>query len=318
MTTTKLEVLTPANCQIIFIDHQPQMAFGVQSIDRQVLKNNTVALAKAAKVFNIPTIITTVETESFSGNTYPELLDVFPGQDILERTSMNSWDDQKVRDALKANGKKKVVVAGLWTEVCNNSFALCAMLEGDYEIYMVADASGGTSKEAHDFAMQRMIQAGVIPVTWQQVMLEWQRDWAHKETYTAVMDIVREHSGAYGMGVDYAYTMVHKAPSRQKSERRFRHAKSRRRAGPSSGSSLPFSLEFTMSTGLISLAAGVLIGLMYAVLKVRSPAPPALALIGLLGMLAGEQAMRHLLSRDNPAGVQVTVPHVQHLTGASS
>ena len=220
MTTTKLEVLTPANCQIIFIDHQPQMAFGVQSIDRQVLKNNTVALAKAAKVFNIPTIITTVETESFSGNTYPELLDVFPGQDILERTSMNSWDDQKVRDALKANGKKKVVVAGLWTEVCNNSFALCAMLEGDYEIYMVADASGGTSKEAHDFAMQRMIQAGVIPVTWQQVMLEWQCDWAHKETYTAVMDIVREHSGAYGMGVDYAYTMVHKAPSRQKSEHR--------------------------------------------------------------------------------------------------
>ena len=220
MTTSKLEVLTPANCQIIFIDHQPQMAFGVQSIDRQVLKNNTVALAKAAKVFNIPTIITTVETESFSGNTYPELLDVFPGQDILERTSMNSWDDQKVRDALKANGKKKVVVAGLWTEVCNNSFALCAMLEGDYEIYMMADASGGTSKEAHDFAMQRMIQAGVIPVTWQQVMLEWQRDWAHKETYTAVMDIVREHSGAYGMGVDYAYTMVHKAPSRQKSEHR--------------------------------------------------------------------------------------------------
>ncbi|HCD8145509.1 TPA: hydrolase [Enterobacter hormaechei] len=220
MTTSKLEVLTLANCQMIFIDHQPQMAFGVQSIDRQVLKNNTVALAKAAKVFNIPTIITTVETESFSGNTYPELLDVFPGQDILERTSMNSWDDQKVRDALKANGKKKVVVAGLWTEVCNNSFALCAMLEGDYEIYMVADASGGTSKEAHDFAMQRMIQAGVIPVTWQQVMLEWQRDWARKETYTAVMDIVREHSGAYGMGVDYAYTMVHKAPSRQKSEHR--------------------------------------------------------------------------------------------------
>ncbi|HCR0335237.1 TPA: hydrolase [Enterobacter hormaechei] len=220
MTTSKLEVLTPANCQIIFIDHQPQMAFGVQSIDRQVLKNNTVALAKAAKVFNIPAIITTVETESFSGNTYPELLDVFPGQDILERTSMNSWDDQKVRDALKANGKKKVVVAGLWTEVCNNSFALCVMLEGDYEIYMVADASGGTSKEAHDFAMQRMIQAGVIPVTWQQVMLEWQRDWARKETYTAVMDIVREHSGAYGMGVDYAYTMVHKAPSRQKSEHR--------------------------------------------------------------------------------------------------
>jgi len=218
MSNAKLEVLTPHNSQIIFIDHQPQMAFGVQSIDRQVLKNNTVALAKAAKVFNIPTIITTVETQSFSGNTYPELLDVFPGQPILERTSMNSWDDQKVRDALAKNGKKKVVVAGLWTEVCNNSFALCAMQEGDYEIYMVADASGGTSKEAHDYAMQRMIQAGVVPVTWQQVMLEWQRDWAHRDSYDAVMNIVKEHSGAYGMGVDYAYTMVHKAPSRQASQ----------------------------------------------------------------------------------------------------
>jgi len=214
MSNPKLEVLTPSNCQIIFIDQQPQMAFGVQSMDRQALKNNTVALAKAAKAFSIPTIITTVETQSFSGPTYPELLNVFPDHDILERSSMNSWDDQKVRDALAANGKKKVVVSGLWTEVCNNSFALCAMAEGGYEIYMVADASGGTSKEAHDYAMQRMIQAGVVPVTWQQVMLEWQRDWAHKETYNAVMDIVREHSGAYGMGVDYAYTMVHKAPAR--------------------------------------------------------------------------------------------------------
>jgi nicotinamidase-related amidase len=214
MSNSKLEVLTPENSQMIFIDHQPQMAFGVQSIDRQTLKNNVVGLAKAAKVFNIPTIITTVESESFSGFTYPELLDVFPGQKLLERTSMNSWDDQKVRDALAANGRKKVVVSGLWTEVCNNSFALCAMNEGGYEIYMVADASGGTSKEAHDYAMLRMIQAGAIPVTWQQVLLEWQRDWARRDSYDAVMAIVKEHSGAYGMGVDYAYTMVHKAPQR--------------------------------------------------------------------------------------------------------
>ncbi|WP_244289480.1 isochorismatase family protein, partial [Burkholderia puraquae] len=145
MSNPKLEVLTPQNSQLIFIDQQPQMAFGVQSIDRQALKNNVVGLAKAAKVFNIPTTITTVESESFSGHTYPELLDVFPNQKTLERTSMNSWDDQKVRDALAANGRKKVVVSGLWTEVCNTTFALCAMLEGDYEIYMVADASGGTS-----------------------------------------------------------------------------------------------------------------------------------------------------------------------------
>ena len=214
--TTKPDLLTPDNCQLIIIDQQPQMAFGVQSIDRQVLKNNVVALAKSAKVFNVPTTISTVETDSFSGYTFPEILAVFPDHPLLERTSMNAWDDQKVRDALAKNGQKKVVVSGLWTEVCNTMFALSAMAEGGYEIYMVSDASGGTTQEAHDYSMQRMIQAGVVPVTWQQVLLEWQRDWAHRDTYDAVMDIVREHSGAYGMGVDYAYTMVHKAPERVK------------------------------------------------------------------------------------------------------
>ncbi|MGX0975808.1 nicotinamidase-related amidase [Roseovarius sp. MBR-51] len=214
---SKTEVLTPANSQLIFIDHQPQMAFGVQSIDRQVLKNNTVGLAKAAKIFDVPTTITTVETDAFSGHTYPELLDVFPEAPLLERSSMNSWDDQKVRDALAknaSNGRKKIVVSGLWTEVCNTTFALSCLHDTDYEIYMVTDASGGTTLEAHDRAMDRMVQAGVVPVTWQQVLLEWQRDWAHRDTYDAVMALVREHSGAYGMGVDYAYTMVHKAPSR--------------------------------------------------------------------------------------------------------
>ena len=131
MNKSLLEQLSPTNCQVIFIDHQPQMAFGVQSIDRQVLKNNTVGLAKAAKTFNIPVTITTVETESFSGHTYPELLDVFPDAPLLERTSMNSWDDQKVRDSLAKNNRKKVIVSGLWTEVCNNTFAFGAMLEGD-------------------------------------------------------------------------------------------------------------------------------------------------------------------------------------------
>jgi len=216
MSNPKLEVLTPQNSQLIVIDHQPQMAFGVQSMDRQAMKNNVVGLVKSAKIFGVPTTITTVESESFSGFTYPEILDVLPGQKTLERTSMNSWDDQKVRDALAGNKRKKVVVAGLWTEVCNNTFALSAMLEGGYEIYMVADASGGTSKEAHDFSMQRMIQAGVVPMTWLQVLLEWQRDWARRDTYDAVMAVVRDHCGAYGMGVDYAYTMVHKAAQRTK------------------------------------------------------------------------------------------------------
>lgn len=214
MSNSKLELLTPSNSQMIFIDQQPQMAFGVQSIDRQALKNNVVALAKAARSFSIPTTITSVETLGFSGYTYPELLAVFPDHPILERTSMNSWDDRKVRESLAKANRKKVVVSGLWTEVCNNTFALSAMLDGGYEIYMVEDASGGTSKAAHDYSMQRMIQAGVVPMTWQQVMLEWQRDWARKETYDAVIGIAQEHSGAYGMGIDYAYTMVHKASER--------------------------------------------------------------------------------------------------------
>ena len=211
-----VDLLTPDNSQVLFIDQQPQMAFGVQSIDRQTLKNNVVALAKAAKIFNVPTTITTVETESFSGPTYPELLAVYPTHKILERTSMNSWDDQNVRDALAATGRKKIVVSGLWTEVCNLMFALSAIKDAQYEIYMVADASGGTSVDAHKYAMDRMVQAGVIPVTWQQVLLEWQRDWARKKTYDAVIGLVQEHSGAYGMGVDYAYTLVHKAPERVK------------------------------------------------------------------------------------------------------
>lgn len=214
-----LQVLTPQNSQVLFIDQQPQMAFGVQSIDRQTLKNNVVGLAKAAKVFNIPTTITQVETDGFSGNTFPELLSVFPTNKLLERTSMNSWDDQNVRDALAANAKKghkKIVVSGLWTEVCNLTFALSCLRDTDYEIYMVADASGGTSVDAHKYAMDRMVQAGVVPVTWQQVLLEWQRDWARKDTYDAVTGLVREHSGAYGMGIDYAVTHVHKGPERVK------------------------------------------------------------------------------------------------------
>ena len=216
---SNLQVLTPQNSQVLFIDQQPQMAFGVQSIDRQTLKNNVVGLAKAAKVFNIPTTITQVETDGFSGNTFPELLAVFPTNKLLERTSMNSWDDQNVRDALAANAKKghkKIVVSGLWTEVCNLTFALSCLRDTDYEIYMVADASGGTSVDAHKYAMDRMVQAGVVPVTWQQVLLEWQRDWARKDTYDAVTGVIKEHSGAYGMGVDYAVTHVHKGPERVK------------------------------------------------------------------------------------------------------
>jgi nicotinamidase-related amidase len=207
-------LLTPQNCTVIFIDHQPQMTFGVANIDRQLLLNNTVGLAKAAKVFKVPVILTTVETKSFSGNMWPQLLEVFPDQAPIERTSMNSWEDSKFVAEVERIGRKKLVIAALWTEVCLCFPAIQAM-EAGYEVYAVADASGGTSQIAHDMAMQRIVQAGAVPVTWQQVLLEFQRDWAHKETYDAVMEIVKEHSGAYGQGVEYAYTMVHgQAPSK--------------------------------------------------------------------------------------------------------
>ncbi|CAK7012938.1 hydrolase [Morganella morganii] len=210
---SKLELLNPQNSAVIFIDHQPQMAFGVANIDRQQLKNNTVGLAKAAKIFNVPTIYTSVETESFSGYIWPELLAVHPESKPIERTSMNSWEDPKFVEAVKATGRKKLVMAALWTEVCLNFPTLMA-IEAGYEVYIVTDASGGTSVDAHERSIDRMVQAGAVPVTWQQVLLEYQRDWSRKETYDAVMGLVQEHSGAYGMGVDYAYTMVHKAPQR--------------------------------------------------------------------------------------------------------
>lgn len=208
----KTELLNPQNSTVIFIDHQPQMTFGVANIDRQILFNNVLLLAKAAKIFKVPTILTTVETKSFSGNMWPQLLDIFPGQEPIERSSMNSWEDKKFVAAVQATGKKKLIMAALWTEVCLAFPALEAIKAG-YEVYAVEDASGGTSKVAHDAAMRRIEQAGAVPVTSLQVLLEFQRDWAHKETYNEVIEIVKEHCGAYGQGVEYAYTMVHGAPA---------------------------------------------------------------------------------------------------------
>ena len=212
---SKLELLNADNCTVIFIDHQPQMSFGVASIDRHLLMNNVIGLAKAAKAFDVPTILTTVETESFSGQMWPQLLDVFPTHEPVERSSMNSWEDRNFVEQVEKTGRKKLVIAALWTEVCLAFPALEAMAAG-YEVYAVVDASGGTSPVAHDMAIQRITQAGAVPVTWQQVLLEFQRDWAHKDTYDAVIEIVKEHSGAYGMGVEYAYTMVHGQPASRK------------------------------------------------------------------------------------------------------
>ena len=215
MSDPKQELITPDNNALVLIDYQPQMLFGVTSIDRQLLKNNAVALAKAAKAFKVPTILTSVETESFSGYIFPELLDVLPKHEIYERSSMNTWDDARIKAEVKRLGRKKLVLAGLWTEVCITMPALEALKDG-YQVYFVEDASGGTSSSAHNMAVQRMIQAGAVPLTWQQYLLELQRDWARKQTYNDTIAIVKEHSGGYGSGVEYAYTMVHKQAQSRK------------------------------------------------------------------------------------------------------
>lgn len=204
VTATPSEsLLTPDNSMFLFVDHQPQMFFGAANSDRQGIINATIGLAKAAKAFNVPSVLTTVAAQAFSGNLLPALAKVFPGQEILDRTTMNAWEDQPVVDAIKATGRKKIVLSGLWTEVCLVLPALSALDLG-YEVYVVVDASGGVSADAHDYAVQRMVNAGAVPVTWIQVLLELQRDWARGETYAAVTDIVKEHAGAYGLGLHYA------------------------------------------------------------------------------------------------------------------
>ncbi|MED4586722.1 hydrolase [Brevibacillus choshinensis] len=206
MFNGKTDLLTADNSAIILVDHQPQMLFGVQSADRQTIINNTVGLAKTAKVFNAPIILTTVAAETFSGPIHPHIQEVFPDHKPIDRTTMNSWEDENFVEAVKKTGRKKLIMAALWTEVCL-AFPVISAIKDGYEVYIVTDASGGTTTEAHNMSIQRMIQAGAIPVTWQAVLLEYQRDWAREETYEAVMSIVMEHSGAYGAGVVYAQTM---------------------------------------------------------------------------------------------------------------
>ena len=205
-------LLTPDNCVVAIIDLQPQMLFGVANFDRQTIINNNVALSKAAKVFEVPVVLSTVETKSFSGNMWPQIQAVFPNQTPIERSSMNSWDDKNFVAAIEKSGKKKIVLAGLWTETCV-ALPTVQAIHDNYEVYVVEDCCGDVSQLAHDNAMKRVIQAGAKPVTALSVMLEWQRDWAERDTYDAVMDIVKSHFGAYGAGVEYAYTMVHGAPA---------------------------------------------------------------------------------------------------------
>src|SRR3954468_15915824 len=205
-------LLTPDNCVVAIIDLQPQMLFGVANFDRQSIINNNVALSKAARVFGVPVVLSMVETKSFSGNMWPQIQAIFPKQEPIERSSMNSWDDKNFVAAIEKTGRKKIVLTGLWTETCVALPTVQAIHDG-YEVYVAEDCCGDVSQLAHDNAMKRVIQAGAKPVTALSTMLEWQRDWAQRDTYDAVMDVVKNHFGAYGIGVEYAYTMVHGAPA---------------------------------------------------------------------------------------------------------
>jgi len=209
------KLYTPEDSAIVFIDHQPQMTFGVANIDRASLINNVTLLAKCAKEFGVPAVLTAVETESFSGYVWPQLLDVFPGQQVIERSSMNSWDDSGFRAAIEATGRKNIVMTGLWTEVCV-TWPTIEMLGEGYNVYVVEDCCGATSAAAQDAALSRMVQAGAVRTTTIAALLEWQRDWKNKEHYNELMAILKQQGGAYGSGVEYAYTMVHKAPQSAK------------------------------------------------------------------------------------------------------
>lgn len=200
-------LLDPDDHVLIMIDHEGQMAFAVQSIDIQTLRNNTGLVAGTSQLFNVPTIVTTVAEKSFSGPLFPEIRAYYGDESkYIDRTTMNSWEDKRVHEAVKKTGKKRIVLAGLWTEVCIVLPALSALEDG-YEVYAITDACGGVSKEAHDMAVARMIQAGVSPITSMQYLLELHRDWARAGKYVEVNNLAKKYGGGYGLGIDYIKTM---------------------------------------------------------------------------------------------------------------
>ncbi|MGH6690831.1 MAG: hydrolase [Gammaproteobacteria bacterium] len=189
-------MLTPDNCVLILIDHQPFQFAGLRSHDTQTIINNVVGLAKSAKVFNVPTLLTTV-LEKQGGRLLKQLQDVFPEQKPIDRTFINTWEDERVADWVKKTGRKKVVMAALWTEICL-AFPVIHALGDGYQVYFVTDASGGVSVEAHEVAVQRMVQAGGIPLTWTVFAAELQRDWARQPTVPAYAEMLVEHMGNVG------------------------------------------------------------------------------------------------------------------------
>lgn len=200
------QLVSPADHTLILIDFQSQMAFATNSIDPVSLRNNAGLVASAAAGFGVSTILTTVAAKSFSGPMFSEVTEPFPGQALLDRTSMNTWEDVAVIARVNAIGKDRIVLAGLWTSVCIVGPALSALAQG-YEVYVIADACGDVSPEAHERAVQRMVQAGARPMTALQYLLELQRDWARSETYDMTTGVAKRFGGGYGLGITYARTM---------------------------------------------------------------------------------------------------------------
>jgi len=203
------DLLTPDNHELVLIDHESQMLFAVMSISPIELRNNTAIVAGASKIFNVPTIVTTVAEKSFSGPVFPEVSEFYPAATTkyIDRTTMNTWEDTAAYKAIIGKGKKKIVLAGLWTSVCIVGPALSAKSEG-YDVYVITDACGDVSTEAHVMAMNRLLQAGVKPITAIQYLLELQRDWARNTTYKAVTELVQKYGGGYGIGIQYAHEML--------------------------------------------------------------------------------------------------------------
>ncbi|MCC4251357.1 MAG: hydrolase [Pseudomonadota bacterium] len=199
-------LLSPTDHALVLIDYQSQMAFATKSIAPELLRNNAALVANAAAGFHVPTILTTVAEKSFSGPMFSEITDAFPGQPMLDRTSMNTWEDAAVIDEVNRIGKDRLVFAGLWTSVCIVGPVLSALEQG-FEVYVITDASGDISEEAHERAVTRMIQAGARPITALQYLLELQRDWARGDTYDLTTGIARQWGGAYGLGITYAKSM---------------------------------------------------------------------------------------------------------------
>ena len=200
------KLLTPADHTLVMIDFQSQMAFATHSIEAVTLRNNAALVAHAAAGFGASTILTTVAEKSFSGPMFDEIKAAFPGQAMLDRTSMNTWEDAAVIRRVNEIGKSRIVLCGLWTGVCIVGPALSALDQG-FEVYVIADACGDVSTEAHERAMQRMVQAGARPLTALQYLLEMQRDWARGDTYDLTTGIAKKFGGAYGLGIIYAQSM---------------------------------------------------------------------------------------------------------------